>query len=70
MSTVGLGKKLSYIFALSTDEIVDVIWRYSGNRLDTQSRRNKVSENWLRDTLRLMNNRVGRYPASLQAASD
>lgn len=45
----GWGKKLSYVFAFSKDEIIDVTWRYSMQHVDILSRRKSVPENWLVD---------------------
>jgi peptide-N4-(N-acetyl-beta-glucosaminyl)asparagine amidase len=47
----GWGKKLSYIFGVGFYEIVDVINRYTANRLDVQSRRTMVPELWLHQCL-------------------
>ena len=44
---VGWGKKLTYIFAFSYDDIQDVIWRYSVSREETLARRTECGEGWL-----------------------
>ncbi|XP_069051182.1 peptide-N(4)-(N-acetyl-beta-glucosaminyl)asparagine amidase isoform X2 [Lepisosteus oculatus] len=48
---IGWGKKLSYIIAFSKDEVVDVTWRYSCKHEEVLSRRTKVQEDWLRQTI-------------------
>eukprot|EP00051_Salpingoeca_urceolata_P019117 m.275330 g.275330 ORF g.275330 m.275330 type:complete len:344 (-) comp19353_c0_seq3:40-1071(-) len=40
----GWGKKLSYIFAFSTDEVADVIWKYSVKSTEVMTRRKLCSE--------------------------
>uniref|UniRef100_A0A8C5Q0I8 Peptide-N(4)-(N-acetyl-beta-glucosaminyl)asparagine amidase n=1 Tax=Leptobrachium leishanense TaxID=445787 RepID=A0A8C5Q0I8_9ANUR len=52
---IGWGKKLSYIIAFSKDEVVDVTWRYSCKHEDVVSRRIKVRESWLRETITSLN---------------
>ncbi|XP_078520091.1 peptide-N(4)-(N-acetyl-beta-glucosaminyl)asparagine amidase isoform X1 [Lissotriton helveticus] len=52
---VGWGKSLSYIFAFSKDEVVDVTWRYSCKHSDLLSRRTEVREIWLRETINRLN---------------
>ena len=47
----GWGKKLSYIFAFSKDQVVDVMQRYTEKWEDVLIRRIDVSEGWLRETL-------------------
>eukprot|EP01147_Barroeca_monosierra_P009533 gene9533-10402_t len=54
----GWGKKLSYAFAFGIHEVADVIWRYSRAYEQTLSRRNKVSEDWLSSTIRLINSQM------------
>lgn len=44
---VGWGKKLSYIFSFSRDEVVDSAKRYTQNWDAMKSRRRDVSEKWL-----------------------
>ncbi|XP_061884782.1 peptide-N(4)-(N-acetyl-beta-glucosaminyl)asparagine amidase isoform X1 [Entelurus aequoreus] len=48
---VGWGKKLSYIFAFSKDQVVDVTWRYSCKHSEVLSRRTSVQEAWLLHTI-------------------
>ncbi|TPX65736.1 hypothetical protein SpCBS45565_g04979 [Spizellomyces sp. 'palustris'] len=50
----GWGKKLNYVFAFGSDEVVDVIHRYTRNFEEVQTRRIMVSEDWLDKTLRDM----------------
>ncbi|KAM4706026.1 peptide-N(4)-(N-acetyl-beta-glucosaminyl)asparagine amidase isoform 2-T2 [Rhinophrynus dorsalis] len=52
---IGWGKKLSYIFAFSRDEVVDVTWRYSCKHEEVITRRTEVRENWLRETIAGLN---------------
>ena len=54
----GWGKKLSYIFAFSKDDIQDVTWRYSAKHAELLNRRNVISENLLvRQILRMRERR-------------
>ncbi|KAG0729781.1 Peptide-N(4)-(N-acetyl-beta-glucosaminyl)asparagine amidase [Chionoecetes opilio] len=60
----GWGKKLSYIFAFSKDEVTDVTWRYTAKRKEIMPRRNRCGEQWLAERLLHMNNtRREGYPA-------
>ncbi|KAL0962145.1 hypothetical protein UPYG_G00336290 [Umbra pygmaea] len=52
---IGWGKKLAYIFAFSKDQVVDVTWRYSCKHSEVLSRRNKVQEPWLLQTINGLN---------------
>ncbi|XP_036423576.1 peptide-N(4)-(N-acetyl-beta-glucosaminyl)asparagine amidase [Colossoma macropomum] len=52
---VGWGKKLSYIFAFSKDQVVDVTWRYSCKHQEVLSRRTQVKEPWLLHTVNGLN---------------
>ncbi|XP_062845921.1 peptide-N(4)-(N-acetyl-beta-glucosaminyl)asparagine amidase [Trichomycterus rosablanca] len=52
---IGWGKKLSYIFAFSKDQVVDVTWRYSCKHEEVLSRRTKVQETWLLHTVTGLN---------------
>uniref|UniRef100_A0A8C5K1I7 Peptide-N(4)-(N-acetyl-beta-glucosaminyl)asparagine amidase n=1 Tax=Jaculus jaculus TaxID=51337 RepID=A0A8C5K1I7_JACJA len=52
---VGWGKKLSYVIAFSKDEVVDVTWRYSCKHDEVISRRTKVKEEVLRETINALN---------------
>uniref|UniRef100_G1T9A3 Peptide-N(4)-(N-acetyl-beta-glucosaminyl)asparagine amidase n=1 Tax=Oryctolagus cuniculus TaxID=9986 RepID=G1T9A3_RABIT len=52
---VGWGKKLSYVLAFSKDEVVDVTWRYSCKHAEVISRRNKIKEDLLRETINGLN---------------
>lgn len=52
---IGWGKKLSYIIAFSKDEVVDVTWRYSCKHDEVISRRTKVKEELLRETINGIN---------------
>lgn len=55
---VGWGKRLTYVFALSRDDIQDVTWRYSAKHAEVLRRRNEVPESWLVGRiLALRNNR-------------
>lgn len=40
----GWGKKLSYVFAFSKDDIQDVTWRYSSKQAEVLSRRTEINE--------------------------
>lgn len=51
----GWGKKLTYIFAFSKDEVVDVTWRYTSDQKEVLKRRNKCQEKWLVSTLMQLN---------------
>ncbi|KAK8385575.1 hypothetical protein O3P69_016384 [Scylla paramamosain] len=55
MYECGWGKKLTYIFAFSKDEVVDVTWRYTSKQKEVMKRRNKCREKWLVSTLLNMN---------------
>ncbi|ELW62502.1 Peptide-N(4)-(N-acetyl-beta-glucosaminyl)asparagine amidase [Tupaia chinensis] len=52
---IGWGKKLSYVIAFSKDEVVDVTWRYSCKHEEVISRRTKVKEEVLRETINGLN---------------
>uniref|UniRef100_A0A8D0H0Y6 Peptide-N(4)-(N-acetyl-beta-glucosaminyl)asparagine amidase n=1 Tax=Sphenodon punctatus TaxID=8508 RepID=A0A8D0H0Y6_SPHPU len=52
---VGWEKKLSYIIAFSKDEVVDVTWRYSCKHKDVLSRRTRIKEALLRETINNLN---------------
>lgn len=52
---VGWGKKLSYIFSFSHEEVVDTARRYTQNWEDMLSRRQDVSEKWLQTTIDTLN---------------
>jgi hypothetical protein len=43
----GWGKKLSYVLAFSTEQVVDVTRRYTRKWQDVLTRRNECSEEWL-----------------------
>ncbi|XP_021415900.2 peptide-N(4)-(N-acetyl-beta-glucosaminyl)asparagine amidase [Oncorhynchus mykiss] len=52
---IGWGKKLDYVLAFSKDQVVDVTWRYSCYHPEVLSRRNKVQEPWLLNTINGLN---------------
>nr|XP_031533620.1 peptide-N(4)-(N-acetyl-beta-glucosaminyl)asparagine amidase isoform X2 [Vicugna pacos] len=52
---IGWGKKLSYVIAVSKDEVVDVTWRYSCKHEEVISRRTEVKEELLRETINGLN---------------
>uniref|UniRef100_A0A8D0R7E1 Peptide-N(4)-(N-acetyl-beta-glucosaminyl)asparagine amidase n=1 Tax=Sus scrofa TaxID=9823 RepID=A0A8D0R7E1_PIG len=52
---IGWGKKLSYVIAFSKDEVVDVTWRYSCKHEEVISRRTKIKEELLRETINGLN---------------
>lgn len=52
---IGWGKKLSYIFAFSKDEVVDVSWRYSCKHTELLTRRTQLGEGLLRQTINKLN---------------
>ncbi|KAJ8273855.1 hypothetical protein GJAV_G00106250 [Gymnothorax javanicus] len=52
---VGWGKKLSYILAFSREQVVDVTWRYSCKHEEVLTRRTRVQEPWLRETINGLN---------------
>lgn len=55
---VGWGKKLSYIFSLSHEEVVDSAKRYTQNWDEMRARREEVSEKWLKITIAQMNQSI------------
>lgn len=55
---VGWGKKLSYIFSISHEEIVDTAKRYTQEWGEMRARRDEVSEKWLKSTLAQMNQNI------------
>ncbi|XP_078095513.1 peptide-N(4)-(N-acetyl-beta-glucosaminyl)asparagine amidase [Mustelus asterias] len=52
---IGWGKKLSYVFAFSKDEVVDVSWRYSCKHSEILIRRTQLREGLLRETINKLN---------------
>ncbi|XP_065325008.1 peptide-N(4)-(N-acetyl-beta-glucosaminyl)asparagine amidase-like isoform X2 [Gordionus sp. m RMFG-2023] len=55
---IGWAKPLSYIIAFSSQEIMDVSWRYSNDHKTLLKRRNLISETWLYQTIKDMNARL------------
>ncbi|CAH0401160.1 unnamed protein product [Chilo suppressalis] len=54
MYSHGWGKKLSYVIAVSRDDVQDVTWRYTTNHKEVLKRRNLCDEYELMSTLMLM----------------
>ncbi|XP_066484049.1 peptide-N(4)-(N-acetyl-beta-glucosaminyl)asparagine amidase [Tiliqua scincoides] len=52
---IGWGKKLSYIIGFSKDEVIDVTWRYSCKHEEVLTRRTKVKEALLHETINNLN---------------
>ncbi|XP_012263597.2 peptide-N(4)-(N-acetyl-beta-glucosaminyl)asparagine amidase [Athalia rosae] len=61
----GWGKKLSYIFAFSKDEIQDVTWRYTADQKTLMKRRNLCSETRLLAFLTSLTNTRRRTSCSI-----
>eukprot|EP00095_Tigriopus_kingsejongensis_P002100 maker-scaffold244_size240795-snap-gene-1.29 protein:Tk02100 transcript:maker-scaffold244_size240795-snap-gene-1.29-mRNA-1 annotation:"peptide-n -(n-acetyl-beta-glucosaminyl)asparagine amidase" len=57
---VGWGKKLTYVIATSKDEVQDVTYRYSRDHAALRSRRTKVRERWLTESLLKLTNDIQR----------
>jgi hypothetical protein len=55
---VGWGKKLSYIFSFSSEEVVDTARRYTQNWETMRARRRDVGEDWLKTVILQMNQRL------------
>lgn len=55
---VGWGKKLSYIFSFSREEVVDTARRYTQNWEAMRARRRDVDEDWLKTVILQMNQRL------------
>uniref|UniRef100_K3WIA4 Transglutaminase-like domain-containing protein n=1 Tax=Globisporangium ultimum (strain ATCC 200006 / CBS 805.95 / DAOM BR144) TaxID=431595 RepID=K3WIA4_GLOUD len=55
---VGWGKKLTYIFSFSHEEIVDTAKRYTQDWEEMQSRREEVSESWLKSSIAQLNQSI------------
>lgn len=51
----GYGKKLTYIMAVSIDEVVDVTWKYSIKHIEVTQRRLLVREEWLSKAIAFFN---------------
>lgn len=47
----GWGKKLTYVIAVTSKEVVDVTPRYIVNQIGNRWRRTEVPEQWLKDML-------------------
>ncbi|CAL4065500.1 unnamed protein product, partial [Meganyctiphanes norvegica] len=63
----GWNKKLSYIFAFSKDEAVDVTWRYTNKHSEVLGRRRKCRESWLVSVLMdLSKDRQENFPQQKQ----
>jgi len=54
----GWGKKLSYIFAFSADEVIDVTQRYTKKWNEVLTRRIMVTEEWLNEFIIGMNEKL------------
>lgn len=52
---IGWGKKLSYVIGFSKDEVIDVTWRYSCKHEEVLTRRTKVKEALLHETITNLN---------------
>ncbi|KAF0686418.1 Aste57867_21789 [Aphanomyces stellatus] len=59
---VGWGKKLSYIFATSCDELVDVVRRYTQDFDSLLDRRTMAREEWLQQTIAELNRTKAHSP--------
>ncbi|XP_072034952.1 peptide-N(4)-(N-acetyl-beta-glucosaminyl)asparagine amidase-like isoform X2 [Amphiura filiformis] len=64
----GWGKKLSYMFAFSCEEVVDVSWRYTAKPQDVLSRRTECREDWLIDSISKLNQQRQQSLASTRRA--
>ena len=54
----GWGKKLTYVIAISTMEVVDVTPRYVVNHMGNRMRRTEVPEDWLENLLTQVRKRL------------
>lgn len=63
----GWGKNLTYVIAVSKDEIRDVTWRYSAKHKELLERRNLCRESWLRRTIhQLWKQKISALPQEMQ----
>ncbi|EDV26937.1 uncharacterized protein TRIADDRAFT_22754 [Trichoplax adhaerens] len=55
---IGWGKKLTYVIAFSSEQVVDVTWRYTAKSEEVRQRRQECRETWLTQAINSFNRKL------------